>query len=141
MKITHRYLHELDVIWVKHTGIFRGLEKNHSELTRISRLALEYQSRKFLMDTRDLILKQSVVDLYYLGEQLEKLGFKRGYQLAFLHTRDKDLDLFFETTVQNRGHLVRYFDKERDALEWLNQPDAHRVIGVKQHASWLHSPA
>jgi len=97
----------------------------------------EYSSNHFLIDTRGVNVKQSITDIYYLGEQLEKLGFKRRYRLALLHSRNKDLDQFFETTAHNRGHQIRLFDEEKDALEWLKHPHEYHVTRIKQQGSLL----
>jgi len=119
MKIEHSYSKELDAILVKHSGVFSGFEAGSPMSFGIGRLAEVYSCNRFLLDARDMKCDRSIIDLYFMGEKFDKLGFKRKFQIAFVYSQDEELYEFLELVVQNRGYSTRFFKDETQALEWL----------------------
>jgi hypothetical protein len=61
------------------------------------------------------------LDAYTLVTGSEDYGWSRSFKLAFvdLNAESHEDSLFTETVAVNRAYLMKVFDNEQDATEWL----------------------
>ncbi|NTU72068.1 MAG: hypothetical protein HGB10_09660 [Coriobacteriia bacterium] len=86
------------------------------------RIASEKGSWLFLGDCTKLPSSGSVIDVYELGETLDRIGADFRMREALVVTPDPDErgDFeFFVTVTTNRGIVVRLFTTMEEAREWL----------------------
>ena len=107
---------------------------------------------KVVIDYQNSILHASCLDMIevhgqYLAEAqalgLEFFTIKRAYILGN-HVRTKEQLRFLETYSQNRGHSVRIFATEDEAVSWLRTFQTRRPIVsepvIKKHVNNVLSP-
>ncbi|UCD99695.1 MAG: hypothetical protein JSV42_02900 [Chloroflexota bacterium] len=78
----------------------------------------------FLNDLRKAKLDLSLVELYLIPEMLNAVGFPQSLKRALIVSSDSpDLEdyAFFETTSVNRGHRVKIFIDQDEAMNWLRR--------------------
>jgi hypothetical protein len=119
MKVEHSYNADLKAIHVKHKGVLGGLDKNSPMVVKIRDLAENYHCTHFLLDAREMTFDRSIIDVFFMGNKFDELGFDRNFIIAFIYAQDEKLYEFLELVVQNRGYRVRFFKDEADAREWL----------------------
>jgi hypothetical protein len=78
---------------------------------------------KFLIDTSEMIMAASLVDLLALPtEQYEKEGADRKSRVAVISPKKGnavEAVQFYETACRNRGWIVMLFAERQSALDWL----------------------
>ena len=85
----------------------------------------------FLTDCSNLRGGHSVVDLYFLADQLVALNFDPAQfrEAIILPAADSETTTnvrFWEDTCFNRGYKVEAFFDRHDAIQWLVQQDSTR---------------
>ena len=65
-------------------------------------------------------VRLSVVEIFRFGEEIGKLNLQ--IAVVELHYASKEDEKFLENVVATRGSLLRFFDNEQDAKDWLGIP-------------------
>src|SRR5262245_3969232 len=93
-------------------------------MVEVGRLAREHQCFRVLSNTRQMELKLSMADIYYLPrmftERLSAVGLQvHNFKRAVLASPDDRILQFFETISRNRAHDVKIFYDDEAARQWL----------------------
>jgi hypothetical protein len=118
------YQHETtsDIVEAAYTGEVSALDLRESTTTFI-RLEKEQGLVKFLIDTSEMLLATSMIDLYELPtKQYIEEGADRQGRVAIIPPASKsavEAVRFYESVCQNRGWHVRVFEQRAEALKWL----------------------
>jgi hypothetical protein len=86
-------------------------------LLELSTACNEAGCKKVLVVGPSTKMSLSAFDLLELGQQIAKLGIQMA--IADLHDASDDAMSLLETAALNRGGMVKFFDNERDAKDWL----------------------
>lgn len=112
---------ELDLIEEVFSGYVTKSEVE-AATSKAFELAPKDRPARFLTELRNLDLEHSVVDLYHLPKEWERMQFMRWNRMALLVPSAieimKDLQ-FFETTCLNQGWQVKIFTQRQEAIAWL----------------------
>ncbi len=94
------------------------------------RLADEHRCLKMLSDFRGARLGLSTSGIFKLTEIFQASGIDETWKRAILVNRQGGDYVFHEKVARGRGHKVRVFADEEDALNWLNwEPTTEEQLG------------
>lgn len=114
---------EQDLIETVYTGRVTK-EEVQTATSKAFELAPKDRPSRFLTELGDIDLEHSVVDLYHLPKDWERMQFVRWNRMALLVPSAiaimRDLQ-FFETTCLNQGWQVKIFTQRREAIAWLQR--------------------
>ncbi|MFA5138397.1 MAG: hypothetical protein WC728_04120 [Elusimicrobiota bacterium] len=104
-------------------AVYSG-EQTLAELKRLMREVLRacdsQECRRVLVDLSKSVRRLTLSEKFEFGEIVA--GQKRlGFKVAYLTSRTKGGDGFFELVARNRGVWIRRFLERKDALAWLKQ--------------------
>lgn len=119
---TIQYTYFPDYLSAYVTGAKDSLEISFSFWQEIL-AATKAKDYKKVMVSEDFEETVSIVDMFFLAEEISKLGY-RGIKIAFVDSKIEHLELnqFGETVATNRGVLVKVFSDPIMATEWLLSP-------------------
>jgi len=93
--------------------------RHRRQALAVMRLCQHRRCTRALIDVRDQTGEMSLTDRFDLARDLAEV-WDRNIRVALLDHADRVLpDRFFETTVNNRGPLMKTFTDEAEALAWL----------------------
>ena len=73
-----------------------------------------------LIDIRGTTSVSDVADKYYFAYEKTKVaGLPHHWRCAFLIDQGDDSPDFIETVMYNAGYLLKLFEHEREAIDWL----------------------
>ena len=83
-----------------------------------------------LIDISETTSASKVIDKYkFAYEKAKIIGLPFHWRYAFLKAHGDNSPIFIETVMSNAGYIIRIFDNESEAVEWLkgeqsaNNPD------------------
>jgi len=104
-------------------GVFKHSEIN-SELIDVFGKMVEsvkqYDCFRVLLDTRELDYEINVLERFKIGEYISKIWRKEFIEIACLRCADKTDD-FTETVATNRGSVFKFFNNEKESIDWLKE--------------------
>jgi hypothetical protein len=89
-----------------------------SQRDELLRLCRKTGLAKVLLDVRRQRASLSTMQWYDLGSSMPEVG--RGIRFAVVCAPEERDVAFFATVAQNRGSVIRTFDRPECALAWLN---------------------
>lgn len=119
--VARRVGYRLDLIEQIFSGYVTICEVEAATLKTFE-LAPKERPARFLADLRDVELQHSLVDLYLMPKQWQRMQFVRESGLALLVSDTGKMmkyAQFFETACRNQGWQVRLFTQRQDAIDWL----------------------
>ncbi len=129
MPWTYNFNATLQIVEVAYSGstTARDLQESTSEF-----IALEKEKRinRFLIDTSEMELTASIMDVYNLPDKqyLEEEAERSGRVALILSTaaREREAVNFYETVCKNRGWQVKTFLEHQGAVNWLTRGTASK---------------
>lgn len=124
MTITIRYNEEKNVIIGKITGVMNNQQLRQYTL-EMDQFIHQKETKFILSDYREARFPLSMIDVFNLPDRhnqlLKTLGSDvHSYKRALVFDiKDFEMATFFENVAVNRGHHVKVFLDETDALAWL----------------------
>jgi hypothetical protein len=115
-----RYDPEEEIIRVEMRGEFDAQMLSASTAALVEEIKRSACTR-VLMDHRQATPKLSVVEQYRRPEVAVGLGVPRSCRFAIVYREAHDAYGFIETVSVNRGMIVKIFQGEEEALEWLRK--------------------
>lgn len=110
-----------DFLRVKTTGTLASVQEVEQYVDAIRTEALKQQTKKVLLDERELWDKQDTHDAYRFSESdVVTLTALAGIRISGIsHPDNYELNKTYETLLMNRSLIFKVFLYEDDALEWL----------------------
>ena len=125
MPWTYKHNPTLHIIEVAYSGrtTARDLQESTSEFIKLEK---EKGINRFLIDTSEMELAASLVDIYELPNKqyVEEEADKSGRVALVLpdSPREREAVVFYETVCKNQGWKVQTFSEQNDAVHWLTEP-------------------
>ena len=123
----------LHIVEVAYSGSTTARDLQESTSVFIA-LEKEQGINRFLIDTSEMELTASIMDIYNLPDKqyLEEAAERSGRVALMLPTTARETEAvnFYETVCKNRGWQVKTFFEHQEAVDWLtrgtasNKPDA-----------------
>lgn len=97
------------------------IEASTAVLDRLCAVTAELDDYYVVIDLRRASSVMSVVDVWYLAQQLGKCAktFRKNTAILLRETGNLDQAEFFELSAQNRGYKVQVFTDFEQAIRWL----------------------
>jgi len=85
----------------------------------VNALAKSKGIRLFLVDSRQVVVLDTVSESLNFMSNLDEIGFHKTDTIAVLYAHQDEKHLFAEDVGINRGFNIRYFTKKGEAMDWL----------------------
>ena len=114
----------LQIVEVAYSGntTARDLQESTTEFIALEK---EKSINRFLIDTSEMVLSASILDIHNLPaiQYLEEEADLRGRVALMLPSspREKEAVNFYETVCRNRGWDVVTFTEHQEAIKWLTR--------------------
>lgn len=89
-------------------------------LVKVGEVAISTQSHRLLFDLRQTDYRDSYVNTIRHAEEAEGMGFDPAMRVALLGQANDPMLQYVEDVAVNRGHQVRAFSDEGEAMKWLH---------------------
>lgn len=119
MDSDYRIATEGGIIRVELKG-FAHYEFTHEMLIKVGEVAASTQYHKLLFDLRETDYRESYVNTIRHAEEAEAVGLGPGFRVAVLGVANDPMLQYIEDVSVNRGHQVRAFSDEHEAVKWLH---------------------
>lgn len=86
---------------------------------QVSELMAEKGCQRVLNDLREAEITKSALDIMTMSKTVEDAGIHQHFKRALVVTKENVNMQFFETTLQNRGHMMQLFTDWNAACSWL----------------------
>jgi hypothetical protein len=78
---------------------------------------------RILSDLREVDLRLSMGDLYYIPKLVTEAGVKHNVKRAIVFSKDAEYYEFLKTVSDNRGQFVRVFTDFDEAQTWIKEDE------------------
>ena len=119
MKVEARFDKKRGYIEVSHSGVYNSFMQDGQLTSVLENLEEGQHCTKLLFDGRDMVIDCQLSKIFFSGEHFDRVGLDHRYQIAILYNEHEDKIKFLELVIQNRGHNVRAFRDEKEAIDWL----------------------
>ncbi len=110
-----------DYIHIKLKGLFQdvGIDKEIINVfSKIVESAMKYDCYRILLDATELNYEIDNIERYKIGEYIANVYKKNQIRIACLRCLNMKDD-FTEIVATNRGAYFKFFNNEKEAINWL----------------------
>jgi hypothetical protein len=119
VKVEARFDKRRGFIVVSHSGVYKTFMQDGQLTSVLENLKEGRHCSKLLFDGRDMVIDCQLSKIFFSGEHFDRVGINHNFKIAILYNEYEDKIKFLELVVQNRGHNMRAFKNEKEAIDWL----------------------
>ncbi len=121
MAIAYKFIFENNILIVNTSGVDESLEEVQQYGLAVIEKAVEHNCRNVLCLETDLEYRLGGFDIFQSAEYIATNAPNVARVAIVCNPRFADDLAFWETVAVNRGLMMRAFQKDEEALQWLKQ--------------------